>query len=47
MIDGFRQGFFGQGDIAPEISLGVVGVSFLALSWITLRMLKSGYKLRG
>ena len=47
MIDGFRHGFFGQGDIAPEISLAVVGVSFLALSWITLRMLKSGYKLRG
>lgn len=47
MIDGFRHGFFGQGDIAPEISLAVVGVSFLVLSWITLRMLKSGYKLRG
>jgi len=47
MIDGFRHGFFGQGDIAPEISLTVVGVSFLALSWITLRLLKSGYKLRG
>ena len=47
MIDGFRHGFFGQGDIAPEISLTVVAVSFLALSWITLRLLKSGYKLRG
>jgi ABC-2 type transport system permease protein len=47
MIDGFRHGFFGQGDIAPEFSLTVVGVSFLALSWITLRLLKSGYKLRG
>lgn len=47
MIDGFRHGFFGQGDIAPEISLTVVGVSFLVLSWITLRLLKSGYKLRG
>ena len=47
MIDGFRHGFFGQGDIAPSISLTVVGVSFLALSWITLRMLKRGYKLRG
>jgi ABC-2 type transport system permease protein len=47
MIDGFRHGFFGQGDIAPSISLTVVGVSFLALSWITLRMLKHGYKLRG
>ncbi|MEZ0237443.1 MAG: ABC transporter permease [Methylophilaceae bacterium] len=47
MIDGFRHGFFGQGDIAPEISLTVVGISFLALSWFTLRLLKSGYKLRG
>jgi ABC-2 type transport system permease protein len=47
MIDGFRHGFFGQGDIAPGISLTVVGVSFLALSWFTLRLLKSGYKLRG
>jgi ABC-2 type transport system permease protein len=47
MIDGFRHGFFGQGDIAPSISLTVVGVSFLALSWITLLMLKRGYKLRG
>ncbi|MDR2219600.1 MAG: ABC transporter permease [Methylobacillus sp.] len=47
MIDGFRHGFFGQGDIAPEISLTVVGVSFLALSWLTLLLLRSGYKLRG
>lgn len=47
MIDGFRYGFFGTGDIAPEISLAVVGASFLLLSWATLRMLKSGYKLRG
>ena len=47
MIDGFRHGFFGQGDIAPGISLTVVGISFLALSWLTLRLLKSGYKLRG
>jgi ABC-2 type transport system permease protein len=47
MIDGFRQGFFGQGDIAPEISLTIVGISFFALSWLTLRLLKSGYKLRG
>jgi ABC-2 type transport system permease protein len=47
MIDGFRHGFFGQGDIAPGISLTVVGVSFLALSWLTLLLLRSGYKLRG
>lgn len=47
MIDGFRYGFFGQADISPMISLSVVGACFLALSWLTLRMLKSGYKLRG
>lgn len=47
MIDGFRYGFFGQGDIDPRISLTIVAASFFALSWITLRLLKSGYKLRG
>jgi ABC-2 type transport system permease protein len=47
MIDGFRYGFFGTGDISPAISLSVVGGSFFALSWLTLKMLKSGYKLRG
>lgn len=47
MIDGFRYGFFGVGDISPWVSLVVVGVSFFALSWLTLGMLKSGYKLRG
>lgn len=47
MIDGFRYGFFGKSDIAPEISLSVVGLSFFAISWLTLIMLKSGYKLRG
>ncbi|MDP3087475.1 MAG: ABC transporter permease [Methylotenera sp.] len=47
MIDGFRYGFFGQGDISPLISLSIVGTSFLVLALITLKMLKSGYKLRG
>jgi len=47
MIDGFRYGFFGVGDIAPGISLVVVTASFLALSWLALGLLKSGYKLRG
>jgi len=46
MIDGFRYGFFGKGDVSPFISLSVVGLSFLVLAWITLKMLKSGYKLR-
>jgi len=46
MIDGFRYGFFGKGDISPLISLSIVGASFLVLALITLKMLKSGYKLR-
>ena len=46
MIDGFRYGFFGKGDISPVISLSIVGASFLVLAWVTLKMLKSGYKLR-
>ncbi len=47
VIDGFRYGFFGISDISPWLSLSVVLTSFFALSLITLRMLKSGYKLRG
>lgn len=46
MIDGFRYGFFGKGDVSPSISLTIVGVSFLVLALLTLKMLKSGYKLR-
>jgi ABC-2 type transport system permease protein len=46
MIDGFRYGFFGQGDVSPLISLSIVGTSFLVLALIALKMLKSGYKLR-
>ena len=47
MIDGFRYGFFGQGDISPLVSLSIVALCFLALSWLTLHLLKRGYKLRG
>lgn len=46
MIDGFRYGFFGKGDVSPMFSLAVVGGAFLVLALITLKMLKSGYKLR-
>jgi len=47
MIDGFRYGFFGKSDVSPWLSLVVV-IAFLALlTWLTLKMLKSGYKLRG
>jgi ABC-2 type transport system permease protein len=47
VIDGFRYGFFGVSDISPWLSLSVVLTSFFALSLATLRLLKSGYKLRG
>ena len=46
MIDGFRYGFFGKSDVTPWLSIVVVGATFLVLAWITLKMLKSGYKLR-
>ena len=47
MIDGFRYGFFGTSDVAPQTSLAVVGLSLLGLTAVALGMLKSGYKLRG
>jgi len=46
MVDGFRYGFFGASDVPPHASLAVVGVSFLAVSLISLGLLKAGYKLR-
>jgi ABC-2 type transport system permease protein len=46
MIDGFRYGFFGQSDVSPWLSLAVVTGSFAALSFFTLWLLKTGYKLR-
>lgn len=46
MIDGFRYGFFGQGDVSPWLSLAVVASFLLGLAWLCLKMLKSGYKLR-
>jgi ABC-2 type transport system permease protein len=47
MIDGFRYGFFGKSDISPWISLVVVAAFLFGLAWLALKMLKSGYKLRG
>ncbi|HEY6133275.1 MAG TPA: ABC transporter permease [Rubrivivax sp.] len=46
MIDGFRRGFFGVSDVSPWLSLAIVGASFLLVSGIALRLLKTGYKLR-
>ncbi|MCU0928025.1 MAG: ABC transporter permease [Burkholderiaceae bacterium] len=46
MVDGFRAGFFGVSDVSPWLSLAVVGVAFVVVAAITLRLLASGYKLR-
>jgi ABC-2 type transport system permease protein len=46
MVDGFRFGFFGTGDVAPQLSLAVVTGCLIALSALSLRLLHTGYKLR-
>ena len=46
LIDGFRYGFFGVSDVAPAISLAVLGVSLALVSAGALWMLATGYKLR-
>lgn len=46
MIDGFRRGFFGVSDASPWLSLAVVGLSFLVVAALALRLLSTGYKLR-
>lgn len=46
MIDGFRYGFFGLSDVAPIVSLAIVAFCALALSALTLALLKSGWRLR-
>ena len=46
MVDGFRHGFFGQSDISPWLSLGVVSLAWLVVAAIALQMLRTGYKLR-
>ena len=46
MIDGFRYGFFGQSDVSPWISLGLVAAALAAVSLLALHLLKTGYKIR-
>ena len=46
MIDGFRYGFHGVSDVSPWHSLAVVLPTSLALCWIALQLIRSGYKLR-
>jgi ABC-2 type transport system permease protein len=45
-IDGFRYGFFGQSDVSPWTSLAFATAAFGALSFVTLHLLRRGYKLR-
>lgn len=45
-IDGFRYGFFGVADSSPWVSLAVVVFVLLCLTYLALRLLDSGYKLR-
>ena len=47
MIDGFRYSFFGQSDVSPWLSLGVVGVSLLSISAVAVYLLRIGFKIRG
>lgn len=46
MVDGFRYGFFGVGDVSPWLSATLVTVCLIALSFLTLYLIRSGYKLR-
>ncbi len=47
MIDGFRYGFLGVSDISPWFSLGVSGLFLALVSAVCIRMLATGYRLRG
>lgn len=46
MIDGFRYGFFGQSDVSPWLSLGIVALALAAASAVALHLLRIGYKIR-
>ena len=46
MIDGFRYGFFGQSDVSPWLSLGIVSVALLMVSALAVNLLRTGYKIR-
>lgn len=46
MIDGFRYGFFGQSDVDPVLSFGIVTAFFVVLAVLAVQLLKIGYRLR-
>jgi len=46
LVDGFRYGFFGQGDVSPWLSLGIVASATALVSALALHLLRIGYKIR-
>jgi ABC-2 type transport system permease protein len=46
MIDGFRYGFFGVSDVSPWLSLSIVSVALALVSFVSVYLLKTGYKIR-
>ena len=46
MIDGFRYGFFGVSDVSPWLSLGIVSAALVIVSFVSIYLLKIGYKIR-
>jgi ABC-2 type transport system permease protein len=46
MIDGFRYGFFGVSDVSPWLSLSIVSVALAIVSFVSVYLLKTGYKIR-
>ncbi|MEA3395540.1 MAG: ABC transporter permease [Pseudomonadota bacterium] len=47
MIDGFRYGFFGQSDVSPWLSFGIVGAALVLVGGLAVHLLRTGYKIRG
>jgi ABC-2 type transport system permease protein len=45
-VDGFRYAFFGHSDVGPWASLAIASAAFAVLSWLTLALIRGGYKLR-
>jgi ABC-2 type transport system permease protein len=46
MVDGFRYGFFGQSDVAPQLSLAIVVVTLAVAAGVAIQLLRSGYRIR-
>ena len=46
MIDGFRHGFFGQSDVSPWLSLGIVMFCLALVTGLILWLLDRGHKIR-